>query len=78
MRSNPESSIKVIVSRLGSEEIEVSLPVDSTVREALEKAGVPVSDRTEIFVSGVRAEMDNLLDDGDVLALTTPKQAGSR
>ena len=70
-------TISVAVSRLGSDVIPVTLPKDSTVRDALAAAGVSTSGRTEYFVSGVRAEMDDVLEDKDVLAITTPKQAGA-
>lgn len=70
-------TIAVAVSRLGSDVVPVTLPKDATVRDALEKAGVSTSSSTEYFVSGVRANMDDVLEDGDVLALVTPKQAGN-
>lgn len=70
-------TIAVAVSRLGSDVIPVTIPKGGTVADALEKAGVSTSGRTEYFVSGVRAEMDDVLEDGDVLAITTPKQAGN-
>lgn len=69
-------TIAVAVSRLGSDVIPVTLPKDSTVADALAKAGVSASSRTEYFVSGVRADSEDILEDGDVLALVTPKQAG--
>lgn len=71
------ATIAVAVSRLGSDVIPVTLPVGATVRDALAKAGVSTSGSTEYFVSGVRADMDDVLEDGDVLALVTPKQAGN-
>lgn len=70
------STIAVAVSRLGSDVVPVVLPAESTVRDALEKAGVSTSGHTEYFVSGVRADLDDVLEDKDVLALVTPKQAG--
>lgn len=74
--SGDGSTIAVAVSRLGSDVVPVTLPKDSTVRDALEKAGVTAGARTEYFVSGVKADMDDVLENGDVLALVTPKQAG--
>lgn len=71
-------TIAVAVSRLGSDVVPVTLPIGATVRDALDKADVSSSTRTEYFVSGVRADMDDVLEDGDVLALVTPKQAGSK
>lgn len=77
VNDSESGTIAVAVSRLGSDVVPVTLPKDSTVRDALAKAGVSESARTEYFVSGVRAEMNDVLEDGDVLALVTPKQAGS-
>lgn len=70
-------SIAVSVARLGQEALPVVLPAGASVRDALAKAGVSTSDRTEYFVSGVRADFEDVLEDGDVLALVTPKQAGA-
>lgn len=70
--------IAVSVARLGNDPLPVALPVGSTVRDALEKAGVSTTGRsTEYFVGGVRADLDDELEDGDVLSLVTPKQAGA-
>ncbi len=69
--------IAVSVARLGQEQLPITLPVGSTVSDALAKAGVSTTGRTEYFVSGVRADMEDELEDGDVLALVTPKQAGA-
>lgn len=69
--------IAVSVARMGQESLPLALPSGSTVRDALAKAGVSGSARTEYFVSGVRADMDDVLESGDVLSLVTPKQAGN-
>lgn len=69
--------IAVSVARLGQESLPIVVAAGSTVRDALEKAGVGTTGRTEYFVSGARADMDDELEDGDVLALVTPKQAGA-
>lgn len=74
---NSNGSIAVSVARLGQEALPIVVPEGATVREALEKAGVSTSARTEYFVSGVRADMEDVLEDGDTLALVTPKQAGA-
>lgn len=71
-------SIAVAVTRLGADPIAVKLTDDRTVRKALELAGVATTGRTEYFVDGQRAEMDDILQEGDVLSLVTPKQAGSK
>jgi hypothetical protein len=70
--------IGVAVTRLGADPVPVTLPVGSTVADALAKAGVSAAGNTEYFVSGQRAEKNDVLEDKDVLALVTPKQAGSK
>ena len=71
--------IAVAVTRLGADPVAVKLTQeDRTVKKALELAGITTTARTEYFVDGQRAEQNDLLDDGDVLSLVTPKQAGSK
>lgn len=70
-------SITIFIARMGQDGVSVTVPKDTTVREALSKSDVGgTTTRTEYFVSGVRADMDDVLENGDVLSLTTPKQAG--
>lgn len=73
-----EGTIAVAVTRLGSDPVPVTLAVGGTVKEALEKAGLSTSSRAEYFVSGQRADLEDVLEDGDVLNIVTPKQAGTR
>lgn len=72
-----EGVIAIAVTRLGSDPVAVKLKTGGTVKEALALAGVSTSSRSEYFVDGQRAELEDILEDGDVLALVTPKQAGS-
>lgn len=70
-------TIAVSVTRLGADPIAVRLAKGATVAEALKAAGVTATSRVEYFVDGQRAESGDVLEDLDVLALVTPKQAGS-
>jgi hypothetical protein len=70
--------IAVAVTRLGSEPVPVKLAKGSTVNDALAAAGITTTARGEYFVDGQRAEGADILEDGDVLTLVTPKQAGSK
>ena len=70
-------TLAVAVTRLGSDPIPVTLAKGGTVGEALAKAGVDAGGRAEYFVDGVRANTEDILEDGDVLAIVTPKQAGA-
>lgn len=77
-KANKGTDIAVAVTRLGSDPVPVVLTSDKrTVADALEKSGITTSGTTEYFVSGVKADMEDILEDGDVLALVTPKQAGA-
>lgn len=78
--ASPVDAITVTVSRLGSAATVVTLPKGdgATVQAALEAASVSTSGRGEYFVSGERAELNDILDDKDILIIVTPKQAGSK
>lgn len=71
-------TIAVSVTRMGSDPVTVRLAVGSTVADALREAGVASGGRLEYFVDGQRAEANDVLEDLDVLALVTPKQAGTK
>lgn len=69
-------TIAVSVTRMGNDPVTVRIPVGGTVAQALEAANVTAGGNTQYFVDGVRAEPNDTLEDLDVLALVTPKQAG--
>ncbi len=69
--------LTVYISRFGHDEIELSVEQGTTVREAFTKAGLAPSGREQAYVSGVLATMTSVLDDGDVINIVTPKQAGT-
>lgn len=77
-KANKDGNIAVAVTRLGSDPVPVTLAKGSTVAQALAKAGIATGGaRAEYFVDGQRAETNDVLEDGDVLAIVTPKQAGA-
>lgn len=67
--------IAVTVTRMGSDPVTVRLAKGATVTDALTAAGVTARG-LEYFVDGQRANANDVLEDLDVLALVTPKQAG--
>lgn len=71
-------AIAVTISRFGSDPVAVAVADGATVSEVLAKAGISLSGREEIFVAGVKATMDAVVEDKDILSVVTPKQAGSR
>lgn len=76
--ANTGDNIAVAVTRLGSDPIPVTLPKRATVSDALKAAKIGTTGREELFVDGQRANLNDILEDGDVLAVVTPKQAGAR
>lgn len=66
------------VSRFGQTTLTLNVPVDCTVTRALELASYQSRGNEKVFVAGVEASGDDILEDGDVLSIVTPKQAGGR
>lgn len=71
MRQAQPDTISVAIQRLMESTIPLTLPVDSTVWDALEKAGLPRD--TEARVAWELASANDLLDDGDVIVVATKK-----
>jgi hypothetical protein len=69
--------LKIYISRFGHDEIELSVQEGTTVRQVFAMAGLELTGREEAYVSGVRATMQSILEDNDVVNIVTPKQAGS-
>lgn len=76
MRANTDV-IKVTIGRFGSEPQEVSVQKDSTIRAALEEIGISLGSDDKVWVNGQRAGLRDILDEGDIVNVVTPKQAGS-
>lgn len=73
-----ETHIAVAVTRLGSDPIALKLAVGTTVAQAITASGVSSGSNAQFFVDGERANGDDFLEDGDVLQVVTPKQAGAK
>lgn len=74
-KANAGSVIAINVVSFGNDPIPLALPVDSTVAEALVAAGVSRGN-SEVFVSGEKAENNDILDAGDTISIVSSKQAG--
>lgn len=68
--------ITVYIARFGHDEVVLNLEEGTTVSSALVRSGIELTGREEAFVSGVKAQPGSILEDGDVLSIVTPKQAG--
>ena len=66
----------ITVTRFGSNTLTVLVPVDSTVSEVLAIAGITTSGNEQMFVEGVPANSNSVLENGDILSVVTPKQMG--
>lgn len=69
--------LTVYISRFGSDEIEVEVVEGTTVAQVIRSAGLELSGREQVFVSGVQATMQSIVEEGDILNIVTPKQAGA-
>jgi len=70
------NTIVVTVARFGNAPQNVTVPTGSTVDTILATVGLHLEGREELFVEGVNAEGDDVLENGDILSVVTPKQAG--
>ena len=71
-----QTGVNVSVSRFGHDTIAVNVPVDSSVRAVLSAAGIELQGNEKAFVSGVEAPLTAIIDDGDVVSIVSPKEAG--
>lgn len=76
--STGSNNINVTMSRFGSNPITLTMPEGSTVAQVLVAAGISTQSHERLFVTGITAEMGDILENNDVLSIVTPKQAGAR
>ena len=69
------NTIAVNVVSFGNDPVPVALPQGATVAQALAAANVSQG-AAELFVSGVEASPEDILENGDTLSVVTAKQAG--
>ncbi len=78
MRHADEGQITVQIGRFGSTPVTVHVDEDSTVEEALSAAGISPRSTETIWVDGDKANLNDIVEDGDTINIVTPKQAGLR
>lgn len=69
--------IKVIIGRFGREPEEVEIAENSTVNEALKDAGIKLNDSEKIWVNSERAAGNDIIENGDIINIVSPKEAGN-
>jgi hypothetical protein len=70
--------VAVAVSRFGHDPIPVKLDEGATVEDALSEAGVDLGENQQVFNAGAQVNMNDIVEDGDVLSIVSPKAAGAR
>lgn len=68
--------IIVRIGRFGSDSSSVELEKDTTVADALEEAGISLGGEEKIWVNGEKATGRDILENGDVVNVVSPKEAG--
>ena len=66
----------VTIAKFGDDPVNVSVPVGSTVSMVLAQSGITITGRETSYVDGVEALASDVLENGDILSVVTPKQAG--
>lgn len=70
-------SIKVSLSSYGRESVELTFDVEPTVDQALAEAGWQLATGETPSVNGVKADLEDVLENGDTLIITGKKDGGS-
>jgi sulfur carrier protein ThiS len=68
--------ITIYIGRFGHDEIELQVAEGTTVGQALSQAGLSPKTSEKMFVDNVPAPLTAILEDGDIVSIVTPKQAG--
>lgn len=66
----------ITIARFGQNPQNVTVPNGATVGTVLATASIALEGREQLFVEGVEAEQNDVLENGDILSIVTPKQAG--
>lgn len=77
MKKTNSNSIVVTIAKFGSDPVNVTLQEGATVQDAMNASGVSLTGRETAFVGGEDAEDTDILENGDILSIVTPKQAGN-
>lgn len=69
--------ITVYIARFGHEEVALDVEEGTTVAGVFAKSGIDLVGRQQAYVDGVPALPGSIVEDGDVVSIVTPKQAGT-
>ena len=68
--------INVVIMRFGSDPEKIEIAKDSTVEEAIKEADISLGSSEKVSVNGEKALKQDILQDGDNVAIVSPKEAG--
>lgn len=68
--------INVVIMRFGSDPEKIEVPEGSTVTEALDEAGITLNSNEKVWIDGERATKKDVVEEGDNIAIVSPKEAG--
>ena len=68
--------ITVVLMRFGSDPEKIDVAEGATVADALEEANMTLNSNERVWVDGERATKRDVLEDGDNIAIVSPKEAG--
>ncbi len=68
--------ITVVIMRFGSDPEKIEIAQGSTVEDAMKEVGISLKSTEKIWVNGEKALKQDILQDGDNIAVISPKEAG--
>ena len=72
-----EKEIIVKMGRFNEPTQEVSVSEETTIQEVLDELGYSVNPSETLWVGGVKAELSDIVEDGDYISVTGKKEGGS-
>lgn len=74
--STQRSDIMVMFGRFGSAPQTLRIRANGTVEDVISAAGVSVTGTDRIWLNGDRANLTDKVQDGDLVSIVSPKEAG--
>lgn len=71
-----ENEVTVKIGRATEPIEEITLPVGSTIENALEETDISIRSAESLWVDGERADLTDEIEDGDVIQITGKKEGG--
>ena len=78
MQRAENQDMEIGITRMGSDPQTVIVPEKSTLEEVLDAAEITLSASETAWVSGDKANMNDIIEDGDTIQLVGKKEGGLR